>query len=236
MSPDKLRAWVARNRVAAHWLQLRACGIGNEGTYIFQTWPASGLAEDEQDVVQLVFDVSGDYADSIEEDARVAVEFLAEDGETVLASIVHKAKCSSPRSVDAANAANVSNATIISQLLRHIETQQRVLSGGNVGALAAMERVLNLQSKIVEKQALQNAELASKLVEMQRDLAEHADEDATENSAEVSAARARAYDKIGELVPTVGAYIMQYVEHRATNGAAGPAVHAAASTVSGSGH
>ena len=235
MTPDRLRAWISRNRVGAHWLRLRACGIDNEGTYVFQTWPTAGLTDDEHDVVQLIFDVAGDYADSVEEDARVAVEFLSEDDE-VIASTVHKAKCTRPASVDAANASNVSSATIISQLLRHIETQQRVLSGGSIGALGAMERVLKMQSAIIEKQAAQNSDLASKLVALQGEIAANDSESESEDNApEVAAARARAFDKLGELVPVVGAYMMEHIQAKAANGVAG-AVHAAATSTGGNGN
>jgi len=209
MTPDRLRGWISRARVGAATLQLRHLPVDGEGE-VFQRWSIDMI---DDDPVQTILDVCGDYADAIEEDARIAIEFLKDD-DTVLASTVHKAKATEVTSYDAANAANVSQGTIVSTLLRHIEVQQKVLSGSNLGAFQAMERVLTLQSKLVEKQAQQIQQLADQVLAMRM---EHAAESggAEPDTEEESRARARAMDRVAELLPTVVQTAANYMQQRA---------------------
>lgn len=218
MNPDRLRAWLLRNRVGTETLQLRQDGVDKP----FQRWSVAALPED---ATQLVLDCCGEFADAIEESARVAVEYLNED-EDVIASTIHKAKASEVSGFDAANAANISENTIISQLLRHIEVQQRVLSGSNLGSFQALERVLTLQQKLVEKQAQQISQLADQVLAMRlKQVEEEGSEESAADTEEESRARARAMDKVGELLPAVANTALAYMQSRLTNGHAGGPVH-----------
>lgn len=226
MNPDRLTRWLARGRVGAEMLQLR--DDGEEGP--FQRWPVATLPEDP---VQLIFDCAGDYADSCGESKRVAIEYLDDEGE-VIAKTIHKAGTAEAKSWDAANAANVSENTIISQLLRHIEVQQKVLSGSSLGTFNAMERVLALQSRLVEKQAQQLAQLSDQVMAMRLEQVKaDPDEDDPADTEEESRARARALEKVGELLPPVANMALAYMQTRLTNGhaAAGGPVHVDASGV-----
>lgn len=219
MTPDRLRAWLNRNRVGADRLQLKDAGIASGGT-VFQAWPVDRLPDDLADVVTMILEASADYADVLEEDARVSVEYLDDEGE-VLASTLHKAKSGTAVGFDATNAANVSGGTIVSQMLRHIETQQKVLSGSNLGAFTLLERTLSLQGKIIEKQAQQIAELSEKLAAMASKAAEltAGDDEDPEVTAEESRARARAFDKVSELVPIVAQFALNYAQSKVAGGA-----------------
>jgi hypothetical protein len=221
MTPDRLRSWLARNRVGAVLLQLRHDSLDTEGK-VFQRWSLEALGDDP---TQMVLDCCGDYADAIEESARVAIEYLNDDDE-VIASTVHKARAASATGYDAANAGNISENTIVSQLLRHIEVQQRVLSGSNLGAFQSLERVLTLQTKLVEKQAQQIQQLADQVLAMRL---EHGSGDdsaelavSTPDTEEESRARARAMDRVGELLPVVANMAINYMQTRANGHAAAP--------------
>ena len=227
MNPDRLTRWLARNRVGAEALQLR----DDSEDKPFQRWSIQVLPEDP---VQIIFDCAGDYADSCGESKRVAIEYLDEDGE-VFAKTIHKAGTAEAKTWDSANAANVSENTIISQLLRHIEVQQKVLSGSSLGTFGAMERVLALQSRLVEKQAQQLAQLSDQVLAMRLEQVK-ADPDEDSDPAdteEESRARARALEKVGELLPPVANMALAYMQNRLTNGhaAAGGPVHVDASGV-----
>lgn len=217
MTPDRLRGWLQRNMVGATTLQLRHDGMG-EGT-VFQRWPVRALGDDMHDLVTQICEASAFYADSVEETVRVAIEFLSDEDE-VIASTIHKARPEKVTSEFAANAANVSEGTIISQLLHHIEVQQRVMSGSNVGAFQTLERALTLQNKLVERQAQQIQALADQVIALQRVVIDGAaavqaaeGEDAV-TTEEESRARARAFDKFAELLPMVADTAMAYARSR----------------------
>lgn len=205
MTPDRLRGWLERNCKRASTLQLSASSAVDGDGHVFKSWPLQDLPDDLPDI-QEILDCCGDYADAAEEQVRCVVEFLNEEGETI-ARTVHKASTREAKSYDAQHAGDVSERTIVNQLLRHIEVQQRVLSGGNLHAFQICERVLNVQQKMMDRLATQNAELHDQLSRMRAEQLElGAGGDGEEDpvvSAEESRARARAWDKVAELAPIV---------------------------------
>lgn len=201
MTPDRLRGWLERHCKGAATLQLSASSAVDGDGRVFKSWPLQDLPEDLPDI-QEILDCCGDYADAAEEQVRCVIEFLNDEGETI-ARTVHKASTREAKSWDAANAGEVSERTIVSQLLRHIEVQQRVLSGGNLHAFQICERVLNIQQKMLEKLSAQNVELTDQVLKLREANAPSEDGEDPEVSAEESRARARAWDKVAELAPMV---------------------------------
>lgn len=235
MTPDRLRGWLQRWRVGAASLQLRHDVVGDDSGAVFHRWDVEHLPTDADELVQLVLDVAGDYADSQQEAVRVSVEYL-NDEDVKTAGTIHKAKTREAQTWDQANAADVSQGSIISQLLRHIEVQQKVLSGSNLNAFAIVERAMNVQQKVMERQAAQIQALADQVLELRAKAVvagEEGDEEAAAETAEESRARARAFDRFAEIVPHVANGVLQYVATKqagpAVNGAVNGAVHAAAS-------
>jgi hemoglobin-like flavoprotein len=158
----------------------------------FATFPADPLPD-----VQLIFDACGDLADSLEESVRVAIVILDEDGES-LAQTFHKQMPLDASSPDALNASEVSSNTIVAQLLRHIEVQQRAVTGSHVAIYDAFQRTLDQLQKTNERQ---NAQINA-LTEALHAAHGEASEETADTRAE-SIARTQAWERFAELGPVV---------------------------------
>jgi hypothetical protein len=123
-------------------------------------------------------------------------------------------------SVDALKAADVSMGAIVAQLLRHIEVQQRAVTGSHMSIYNAFERTLTQLQKTNERQALQ----LDRLTEALRDR-DTANAETTEEEREEASTRRQAWEKFGELGPQVAEFFL-----RAANGK----LNGAAASVNGS--
>lgn len=220
MRADKLRAWLGRQRVGAARVLLQHDQPGEAQT--FATFPADPLPD-----VQLIFDACGDLADSLEESIRVAILVIDEDGET-LARTWHKQMPLEASSPDALNASEVSTNTIVAQLLRHIETQQRAVTGSHVAIYDAFQRTLDQLQKTNERQ---NAQINA-LTEALNAAHGEASEDTADTRAE-AIARTQAWERFAELGPAVTELLLKAAAHKIPGVVNGHAAAGARDAVNG---
>jgi hypothetical protein len=178
----------------------------------FATFAADPLPD-----VETIFNACADLADELEQAVRVAIVIVNEEGEA-LARCHHKQMPLEAHSADALKAADVSMGAIVAQLLRHIEVQQRAVTGSHMSIYSAFERTLTQFQKVTERQALQITQLTEALRE--RDAANDND---TAETREESMQRAQAWEKLSELGPQVAEFFL-----RAANNKANGNGHAAA--------
>jgi hypothetical protein len=205
MRADKLRAWLERSRVGAHMLVLQHENGGESQT--FQTFHVEPLPD-----VEAIFNACADLADELEASVRVAIIFVNEAGEA-LARCYHKQTPLEASSVDALGAADVSSNTIIAQLLRHIEVQQKAVTGSHMSIYNAFERTLAQLQKTIERQAGQIQQLTDALKAAQNDNA--TEEDDLQEVREEAIARRNAWEKLSEIGPVAAEFLL-----KASNGAA----------------
>lgn len=216
MRPDKLRAWLQRQRVGASRLHLEHESAEGESK-VFATFPVEPLPD-----VQLIFDACGDLADALEEAVRVAIVMVNEDG-LAIARTFHKQVPLEAASPDALGASDVSPNSIVAQLLRHIEVQQRAVTGSHGAIYDAFERTINQLQKANEKLLAQNTALTEAL----RNLEAAQGTEETQEQREESIARTQAWEKFSELGPVVVDFMLKAANAKFSNG------HAAAGNVAG---
>jgi hypothetical protein len=174
---------------------------------------------------QVIFDACADHADALEEQIRVAIVIVDSEGEA-LATTYHKQAPLEASSEHAANAGDVSMGSIIAQLLKHIEVQQRAVTGSHCSIYDAFERTMSQMQKTNERLAAQNQALVEALRSIE-----------TEGGAEIeevreeAVARTQAWNKLGELVPIVTDFAMRAAQSK-MNGHAGHAAGAVNGTAS----
>lgn len=187
----------------------------------FATYPADPMPD-----VETIFNACADLADELEQAVRVAIVIVNEEGEA-LARCHHKQLPLEAHSIDALKAADVSMGAIVAQLLRHIEVQQRAVTGSHMSIYSAFERTLTHFQKVSERQAAQITTLTEALRE--RDAA---NDNETAEDREVAAARSQAWEKLSELGPQVLEFALKAANHKVSN--SNGAAAAAAGAVSGS--
>lgn len=220
MTPEKLRAWLNRERVGAAKLQLLHCTVDAE--VMFQQWSLAGF-EDGDIPVQVILDACADHADAEEEEIRVAIVFIGEDGEQV-ARKNHKARPADVASFDAANAGSVTPNAIVAQLLRHIEVQQRVMSASYIQIQNSYEKTIGGLHKERERMSLQIQALSEKLVEYGAAGGADNDNDTPESRTE-ALARADAWSKVAEYAPAVMQLVVQGVQSKLNGAGNGGTYH-----------
>jgi hypothetical protein len=118
-------------------------------------------------------------------------------------------KCIQP---DALKAADVSMGAIVAQLLRHIEVQQRAVTGSHMSIYSAFEKTLTQFQKVNERQAIQITQLTEALRD--RDAA---NDNATAEDREVALAKTQAWEKLGELGPQVAEFLLRAASAKVMN-------------------
>jgi hypothetical protein len=224
MRADKLSAWLERNRVGAHAIVLQHDpGVGELHT--FATFPIDPLPD-----VEMIFNACADLADELEQAIRVSIVIVDEDDKAICRAS-HKQMPLEASSPDALKTADVSMGGIVAQLLRHIEQQQRAVTGSHLSIYNAFERTLTQLQKVVERQGAQ----IQTLTEALRDTEGKQSEETAEQREE-AISRRQAWDKLGELLPTVSEFALKALAMKVSNGHAANtngvgAVHGTASVV-----
>jgi uncharacterized coiled-coil protein SlyX len=208
MRADKLRAWLERSRVGAHMLVLQHENGGESQT--FATFHVEPLPE-----VETIFNACADLADELECSVRVAIIFVNEAGEG-LCRCYHKQTPLEASSVDALGAADVSSNTIIAQLLRHIEVQQKAVTGSHMSIYNAFERTLAQLQKTIERQATQIQQLTDALKAANDNNA--TEEDDLQEVREEAIARRNAWEKLSEIGPVAAEFLLKAATAKITNG------------------
>lgn len=216
MREDKLRVFLERQRVGAHMIVLQHESVGEAQT--FATFPADPTPD-----VDVIFNACADLADELEQAVRVAIVVVNEEGES-LAKCFHKQMPIEAHSVDALKAtADVSMGAIVAQLLRHIEVQQRAVTGSHMSIYSAFERTLTQFQKVTERQALQITQLTEALRERDAE-----NDNATPEDREVAMARAQTWEKLSELGPQVAEFFLHAAKSKVMNSNGHAAAAAAA--------
>jgi nitrogen regulatory protein PII-like uncharacterized protein len=210
MREDKLRAFFERQRVGAHMVVLQHESVGEPQT--FATFPADPMPD-----IETIFNACADLADELEQAVRVAIVVVNEEGEA-LAKCFHKQMPIEAHSVDALKAADVSMGAIVAQLLRHIEVQQRAVTGSHMSIYSAFERTLTQFQKVTERQATQITQLTEALRERDAVAGEE-----TLEQREEAVSRKQVWDKFGELGPQVAEFMLKAANARLSNGGGGAA-------------
>jgi hypothetical protein len=206
MTPNRLRAWLGRSRHGATSLRVQHDRLGKP--HVIKTWPVSELGDD---CVDLILSAIADYADGLGESVRVAIQVL-DDDEDVLATAIHQQSPAEAHSEDAQHADQVSGNALVSTLLRHIEGQQKVMTGTLLSIFNAFERTLEQQQKMLERQAKQLQQQSDLLVARRDDASESTEEDRAE-----AMARGRAWEKVSELLPIVSEMAIAHVRAGGTS-------------------
>ena len=193
-TPNKLRAWLGRARVGAVTLQLTHEGAGE--SCAFQQWDMNVLMAMESPE-ELILCACRDLADSLEEAVRVAIQAIG-DEDRVLATVYHKQLAEENAHADGDNAANVSANTIVAQLLRHIEVQQNVMTRSQANIFAAFEKNPQ-QQKMIERQSAQITSLNETIQELKSGVISEQSAEEREEAVQ----RGMAWQKVGELAPTI---------------------------------
>jgi len=172
---------------------------------------------------EAIFNACADLADELEASVRVAIIFVNEAGEG-LCRCYHKQTPIEASSADALNAADVSSNTIIAQLLRHIEVQQKAVTGSHMSIYNAFERTLEQLQKVVARQAVQIQQLTEALKAANDNNGE--EEDDLQEVREEAIARRAAWEKLSEIGPVAAEFLLKAATaklsngHSASNGAA----------------
>lgn len=223
MREDKLRVFLERQRVGAHMIVLQHVSVGEAET--FASFPAEPLPE-----IETILNACADLADELEQSVRVAIVITNEEGES-LAKCFHKQMPMEAHSPDALKTADVSMASIVAQLLRHIEVQQRAVTGSHMSIYNAFERTLTQLQKTNERQALQLDRLTEALREREVMTTEQSEADREE-----SLTRRQAWEKFGEIGPQVAEFMLRAASSKVMgamngHGAAAGAVNGSAKVV-----
>lgn len=213
MRADKLRAWLQRERVGC--VKFRLCH--DQGDGIVNT-----IAEFKSDPLpddQAIFDACADYADGLQEEVRVAIQALNDDGEQIAVRF-HIQQPEEAASEDHAAAGSVSNNSITAQLMRHIEVLHRVNTGSMLRIHEAFERIIASQQRSSERQDARIQAMTEMLQEMRLERAVRGEGEGEDEESRVQ--RAVVTEKLVELLPVVGQYMLAAAAAKAgvgTNGA-----------------
>jgi hypothetical protein len=211
MKPEKLKSWLIARPSGAKRLQLlHDSGMG--GHTAIQSWSleemsAMDSATDPAALIDAIETAATDHATDSGEAQTYSLQYQASNG-TALKTAKHRA---SPelgedgKPIVAADAGGVFNAQkMFTELLGHIERQQKTMNLSHSGALLAYEKALAMQQKLIDM-------LSAKLL----DMPEPAPLELSADGVEVMKLKAAAIGKLIEVGPHVLALAMSALARHA---------------------
>jgi hypothetical protein len=212
---NRLRAWLAKPRSEVSYVALQHDRVGQPMQFCI--WRATEVGANLEDCAQRILQECDDYAGQCNESVRVLIQLL-DNGKEVIVQLPHTATPDEPMTTDEANAAQTSSERVIAMFMRHVENLQRTLTGSQSSIYTAFERTLEQNQRIIERQGLQIQNL---MTQLEAARAQNADDDEeTEEQRTEALARARAWDKAGELIPAVAEAVIAHASSR-VNGSGG---------------
>lgn len=194
MTPEKLRSWLRHKPAGATRVQI--VQDGPTGVQVIADWERDELETletPEQDVAQAMIEQAQDFCDMEGEACKFLVRWIG-TRDRPLKVVTHRAK---PRPEDeggtVVDRSAISDATIIRDLLRHLETQQKHLASSLGTILDANRKTLDLMSAQQESMAKQLAELRASEQAPARD--------ASPEEREESIQRAKALEALTAKLP-----------------------------------
>lgn len=213
---NRLASWLKKpNRGEVVYVRLTHDRVGTPQTIAL--WRAAEVGVNLEDAAQRILQECDDYAAQANEAVRIKIELLDEGKETI-AYLPHTATPDEPMTVDEANAAQTSSERVIAMFMRHVETQQRALTGSMGSIFNAFERTLEQNQRIIERQSSQIQNLQTQLEAARAVNAD--DEEDSESERTEHLARARAWDKVSELLPAVAKIAINHAAN-GVNGSGG---------------
>jgi hypothetical protein len=164
MKPERMKSWIVARPTGATRLQLLHDGGLGSHTPVM-SWSVADIENMDSPTspdatVNAVEEAAREHATSEGEPCSYLLQWQAKNG-VAIKSVGHKAA----PDVDADGAPGVKlpdamNANrIVTELLGHISMQQKTMQQGMVGVLAAYEKALAMQQKVIDSLAVRVAEL-----------------------------------------------------------------------------
>jgi len=194
----KITSWVAKKVPGGRTLRLVHEQMAGAQPMTVASWKRDEVDQmlaEEQSIGAAVVEAARDHADSLGETCRFVLQWIDEAGDVVRA-IHHRAMPSEmPENEGALAAGFVSGNQMFAEMLSHIRQQQKVVNGGFQIALAAHERALSMQNKMLDQQA----QMLQTLVRERNDRLVNGDSD----NSPLTEAKVNALKKLAELGPDV---------------------------------
>jgi hypothetical protein len=151
----KLTLWTQKKVPGGRVLRLVHEQMAGMSPTTVASWPreeVDQMRDEEQSIGAAIIDAARDHADSLGESCRFQLQWI-DDRDVVLRAIHHREMPTEmPDNEGAIAAGFVSGNQLIGEMMSHIRQQQKVVNGGFQIALAAHERALAMQAKMLEQQ------------------------------------------------------------------------------------
>lgn len=211
---DHLAKWCGKVCPGGELLVLEHTPVDGSARCVVSSWTREDIAALKEQGTSIgveIHEAAEAHADALSEGCRFELQWRRDSGQVVRATIYHsdaKERAVRPQPITSPN-------DIIRELLGHIATQQRTFNGGLGATLAAFERALAMQDKILERMTQMQPEAVAEPSELDDTL---------------SALKVTAFEKLIELGPDVLRVAIAAMgggapELPASNGQAGEASH-----------